>query len=223
MNAIQTGPSAVKSERTQANSPLDLLDRIGSTLHVERDQAIFFEGDPSEHYFKVLSGTVRLIRMLSDGRRQIVEFLHPGQFFGFIPGSRFQATAEAVTPVTVVRYARKQVDDFVATRPTFARHILELASEEIRAAQDQMVLLGRRSAKERLAVFLLDVAARARGSDQGHAHLSMSRRDIADYLGLTIETVCRVIGQLKQSGIIQLLTTDDVLLLRPRALAELTH
>jgi CRP/FNR family transcriptional regulator len=160
--------------------------------------------------------------MLSDGRRQILDFLHAGQFFGFAHGGEYQMTAEAVTPVTLVRYQRRQVDDLVATRPSLAKFILDLASEELRIAQEQMVVLGRRTAKERLAVFLLQTARRDTSGEHNHAHLSMGRRDIADYLGLTIETVCRVFGQLKQTGLIQLPTTDDVVFLKPKALAELT-
>jgi CRP/FNR family transcriptional regulator len=204
-------------------SPEDLLNRIGSTLSAERDHGIFFEGDPAEHYYKIVSGTVRLVRMLSDGRRHILDFLHAGQFFGFAYDGEYQMTAEAVTPVTLVRYQRRQIDDLVATRPSLAKFILDLASDELRIAQEQMVVLGRRTAKERVAFFLLETARRATPAENNRAHLSMGRRDIADYLGLTIETVCRVFGQLKQTGLIQLPTTDDVVFLKPRALAELTH
>lgn len=230
MQAVQISPATSAMRPAAVNSPGpqsadDLLNRIGSTVAVDRDHAIFFEGDRAEAYYKVVSGTVRLVRMLSDGRRQVLDFLHPGQFFGFTHGAIYQMTAEAVTKVTLVRYQRRQVDDLVVTRPSLARFILDRASDELHTAQEQMVLLGRRTAKERLAVFLLETARRSdpQKVDRNRTHLSMGRRDIADYLGLTIETVCRVLSQLKQSGLIQLLNTDDVVFLKPNALAQLTH
>lgn len=200
-----------------------LLDRIGSTVRLPRDRAIFFEGDSADHYFKVLGGTVRLFNMLSDGRRQIIAFVSHGGFFGFSSAKCHAVSAEAVSDVTLVRYPRRPVDRLVASDPALARLVLEVANDELRTAQKQMVLLGRRTAKERLVIFLLDLAHQSRreGTSGCFFHVPMTRRDIADYLGLTIETVSRVLGQLKRSHSIELQGTHDIALRRADELAAL--
>lgn len=200
----------------------DSLDRIGCTLRVERDRAIYLEGDPADSYYKVLDGTVRLYSILADGRRQIVQFVFSGQFFGLSCGETFTLSAEAVSDATLIRYPRRYFDTLFSTEHRFARIALDIANDELRAAQRQMILLGRRTAKERLAAFLLDMAE-ANG-DEGSApffHLPMTRRDIADYLGLTIETVSRVFGQLKRARLIELRGSHEVALRRPQALKAL--
>jgi CRP/FNR family transcriptional regulator len=202
---------------------LDMLDRIGSAMRIERERAIFLEGDPADHYYKVLSGTVRLYSMLADGRRQIVQFVFPSQFFGLSAAKDYAMSAEAVSDVSLIRYPRRHVDNLFASEHSIARVALDLANDELRAAQRQMILLGRRTARERLVVFLLDMADQAKPGEADGAffHLPMTRRDIADYLGLTIETVSRVFGQLKRARLIELKGSHDVALLKPQALSEL--
>jgi CRP/FNR family transcriptional regulator len=205
-------------------SGFDALERIGSTMRIQRDRSVYFEGDPADSYYKVLDGTIRLYSILSDGRRQIVQFVFPSQFFGLSCGDEHIMSAEAVTDATVVRYPRRHVDSLFASERNFARAAFDLANEELRAAQKQMILLGRRTAKERLAVFLLDMASSSpKGMSGAFFHLPMTRRDIADFLGLTIETVSRVFGQLKRSRYIELKGSHEVALRRPDDLAELVE
>lgn len=202
-----------------------LLDRIGGAARFERDQTIFHEGDPADYYYKLLGGTVRLVSLLSDGRRQIVEFITPTQFFGFSAHDEYALMAEAVSDVVLVRYPRKHVDNLLIAEPHLARFVFSLASDELRTAQKQLVLLGRRTAKERLAAFLIDFAKRTKADrwNTGFFHLPMNRRDIADYLGLTIETVSRLFTELKRARYIELKDSHAIALSRPDALMLLAE
>jgi CRP-like cAMP-binding protein len=205
-------------------SGFDALERVGSTVRIQRDRGIYFEGDSADNYYKVLEGTVRLYSILADGRRQIVQFVFPSQFFGLSSEKEYLISAEAVTDVALVRFPRRYVDSLFANERNFAREALDLANDELRAAQKQMILLGRRTAKERLAAFLLDMASSSPdGTNGAFFHLPMTRRDIADFLGLTIETVSRVFGQLKRSRHIELKGSHEVALRRPAELAELVE
>jgi CRP/FNR family transcriptional regulator len=143
-----------------------------------------------------------------------------------LSGTRSQTlTAEAVTDVKLTRYARKSVDDLVATRPAFARAFFAFAGDELRAAQKRLVVLGRNTAIEKLASFLIEIA-KLDGSPtikQRGVRLPMCRRDIADYLGLTLETVSRLFGQLKQAGLVKLPVADLVVILKHDALGEMAE
>jgi CRP/FNR family transcriptional regulator len=164
---------------------------------------IFSEGDAADSVFEVVTGTLRLHKLLPDGRRQVTGFLCAGHLIGLAPEGTWVYTAEAITDVTLCRYRRPAFERLIDTVPGFARRVLTATSHELRVAQDQMLLLGRKTAAERVASFLLLVAEQ-QGSDE--ISVPMSRTDIADYLGLTIETVCRSLSQLKRSELIELLT-----------------
>jgi CRP/FNR family transcriptional regulator, anaerobic regulatory protein len=164
---------------------------------------IFSEGDAADSVFEVVTGTLRLHKLLPDGRRQVTGFLCAGHLIGLAPEGTWVYTAEAITDVTLCRYRRPAFERLIDTVPGFARRVLTATSHELRVAQDQMLLLGRKTAAERVASFLL-LMAEQQGSDE--ISVPMSRTDIADYLGLTIETVCRSLSQLKRSELIELLT-----------------
>ena len=175
---------------------------------------IFSEGDAADSVFEVVSGTLRLHKLLPDGRRQVTGFLCAGHLIGLAPEGTWVYTAEAITDVTLCRYRRPAFERLIDTVPGFARRVLMATSHELRVAQDQMLLLGRKTAAERVASFLL-LMAEQQGSDE--ISVPMSRTDIADYLGLTIETVCRSLGQLKRSELIELLTpTHGHIVIRDR-------
>jgi CRP/FNR family transcriptional regulator len=162
---------------------------------------VFSEGDDADGVFEVVSGTLRLLRLLPDGRRQVIGFLCAGHLIGLAPEGAWVYTAEAVTDVTLCCYRRAAFERLIDTVPGFARRVLTATSHELRVAQDQMLLLGRKTASERVASFLLLMADQ---QESKKISVPMGRNDIADYLGLTIETVCRTLTQLKRDGLIEL-------------------
>jgi CRP/FNR family nitrogen fixation transcriptional regulator len=162
----------------------------------------------------VVSGAVRAVRLLADGRRQIADFYLPGDIFGVELGERRRAAAETLGE-TVLLAARRAA---LTARPDQGG-LWRLALADLQRSQDHVLTLGRRSASERVASFLIDLAERL---DGGPAFdLPMSRQDMADYLGLTIETVSRTLTQLQADGLVSISGCRHVRLPRPAALAEL--
>jgi CRP-like cAMP-binding protein len=139
---------------------------------------------------------------MEDGRRQVGEFLFPGDLFGCEALDTHDFSAEAVTPVTLRRFALRDVEALADRDLDVARRLRELTARRLRAGREHMVLLGRKTASERIASFLLKMAERISLGGQSHLELPMSRSDMGDYLGLTIETVCRRLTQLRQDGTI---------------------
>ncbi len=154
----------------------------------------------------VTSGSVKLYKLLGDGRRQITGFLFPGDFLGLALNTTYSYTAEAIEPVTACRFPREKLEKLFDEFPRLEKRMLGMAVDELAAAQDQMLLLGRKTAKEKVASFLLMLARRQehRGEESGTIQVPMSRSDIADYLGLTIETVSRTLTQLRKEATITL-------------------
>ncbi len=192
--------------RSPAGPDMDeeALRRIGSKIRYGRGETIFNEGDPAEFAYKVANGVVRLCKHLSDGRRQIAQFLLPGDFFSFMELSEHSFTAEAVSDVTLVSFPHRQFERVVEERVSLRRRFAALLSKTIHDTQNHLVILGRQNAKEKLASFLVMLVQR-RGEDAGPLiEMQMSRQDIADYLGLTIETVCRVLSEMKRSRLIDI-------------------
>jgi CRP/FNR family transcriptional regulator, anaerobic regulatory protein len=179
---------------------------------------IFSEGDAADSVFEVVTGTLRLHKLLPDGRRQVTGFLCAGHLIGLAPEGTWVYTAEAITDVTLCRYRRPAFERLIDTVPGFARRVLTVTSHELRVAQDQMLLLGRKTAAERVASFLL-LMAEQQGSEE--ISVPMGRTDIADYLGLTIETVCRSLSQLKRSELIELPTHGHIVIRNRDELEEL--
>jgi CRP/FNR family transcriptional regulator, nitrogen fixation regulation protein len=176
------------------------LERLGNRRSFTRDEAIYAEGDPADCWFKVVSGTVRLCKLMPDGRRHIAEFFHTGDYFGLDGAGERIFAAEAVNDVVVLRFNRTATERLVDERPELARRMCNMTLRTLAHAQTRSLLLGRMTAPERVTSFLLELADRR---DVSRAlHLPMSRQDIADYLGLTIETVCRVLSAMKRTGVI---------------------
>ena len=171
---------------------------IGTPFSYAREEEVYGEGEEAEFVYKVIRGAVRTHKVLSDGRRQITGFHLPGDLFGFEQGENHRHTAEALTDTKVLIFKRRQVERAATGSAEVACQLWGMATNDLRHAQDHMLLLGRRSALERVAAFLLDVDLRLGGT--GTFDLPMTRRDIADYLGLTIETVSRTISQLEAEG-----------------------
>jgi CRP/FNR family transcriptional regulator len=199
--------------------------QTGTTLKVEAGAAIFFEGDPAANVYTLISGTLRLSKLLSDGRRQIAGFLFAGDFLGLTVAEEHAFTAEAITPAVLCRFPRPRFERFLDDHPEMERRLYAIAAHELSAARHQLVLLGRKTATERVVSFLLMLADRCRrqGGFADEIELPMTRTDIADYLGLRIETVSRELSALKAQRLVQFGGTHSVRLLakdRLRALAE---
>ncbi|HVY16698.1 MAG TPA: helix-turn-helix domain-containing protein [Rhodopila sp.] len=187
----------------------------GSVLSFAADQRIYAEGDAARSYYKVVSGVVRTCRFLSDGRRQIDAFLLPGDVFGFESGTDRRLSAEAVSSCTVIAYRRSTAipdDHTVGQFFAFAMTYLEQTREHC-------LLLGRGSAVQKIAAFLIEMAERTDAA--ATVGLPMSRQDIADYLGLTIETVSRTLSQMERQGTIALPSARKVVLKNRHLLEEL--
>jgi CRP/FNR family transcriptional regulator, nitrogen fixation regulation protein len=198
---------------------VDVFSMIGAPLNVERNAEIYGEGEPAEYVYRVTKGVVRTYKLLSDGRRQISAFLLPGDVFGLEDDDDHRFTAEAVCDTTVLFVKRSALIEVATRISDVARDMWMTASAELRRAHDHMLLLGRKSAQERIAAFLMEMAERADHTDL--VQLPMSRLDIADYLGLTIETVSRTLTLLESALTIELPSTRRIRLCNKAALSRL--
>jgi CRP-like cAMP-binding protein len=217
-------PMQTASEARTIPAPRDALsalDRLGTVVTVRRDESLFYEGDPTEYYFKVVSGALRSCKLLADGRRHIGDFYLPGDFVGLDAEADYIFSAEAVTDTTVVRYSRRSVDALAWEQPKVGQRLLGIARSRLCAARVQMMLLSRKTADERIASFLLGMADR--GGDSDHVTLPMTRTDIGDHLGLTIETVSRSLSQLRKDGVISLVNSHEVVIRDRDALEDLAE
>jgi CRP/FNR family transcriptional regulator len=178
---------------------LDGLHEIARSTFYPNRSSLFRQGEPSEFVFNVTEGVVRLARLLPDGRRQIVGFAMPGDFLGVSVHATYGFSADAVEDVAACKFGRKAYEDLVASKPHLLKRLHDFSANELSLAQDQITLLGRCTAEERIASFLLHMRRRwavVRGKPSVTVHLPMSRQDIADFLGLTIETVSRTISRM---------------------------
>lgn len=201
------------------------LSDIMTRVELEPQRTIFYEGDPADYLFNVTQGTIRLHKLLPDGRRQITGFLFPGDFVGLAVNDVYAYTAETVDAVHLCRFPRTRLQALIDEIPRLEKRLLGMASNELIQAQDQMLLLGRKTAQEKVASFLLMMSKRAakRSQPPNPIELPMGRADVADFLGLTTETVSRTFTQLKTSGVIQLLDNTRVLLKNAAALNDLAE
>jgi len=197
----------------------DAFAMVGARLNVERNAEIYGESEPSEYVYKVVQGVVRTHKLLNDGRRQISAFHLPGDYFGLDCDDQYRFTAEAVTDAVLVFVKRSTLTALARRDGEVANDLWRMAAAELHRAHDHMLLLGRKSAQERIAAFLLEMAERAKQIDT--VDLPMCRLDIADYLGLTIETVSRTLTLLENAETIELPSTRRVRLCNRSALARL--
>jgi CRP/FNR family transcriptional regulator len=196
--------------------------RMGGTLRVKHGQALFHEGDPAGRVFTVMRGSLKLYTLLPDGRRQVTAFIFPGDFLCTSLDDEYAVSAEALEDVRLCWIPRNRFGEFIEGHPAMVRQLYRLAARELGAAREQIVLLGRKTALERLAslfVRLLERAERDGGGDPDSFDLPMSRSDIADHLGLTKETVSRVLARLRDLGMIRLVALDRIMVLDRDALS----
>jgi CRP/FNR family transcriptional regulator len=183
---------------------LNDLARLAQFSHFANRATLLAQDEPADHIFNVTGGVVRLYRLLSDGRRQIVGFAMPGDFLGLAMTRANAFSADAVGAVTACRFSREAFGALLEAKPRLLLRLHELATHELTLAQDQMVLLGRRTAEEKVAAFLLSMRERWARVTHAHLHvpLPMSRQDIGDFLGLTVETVSRMMTKLAREKLI---------------------
>ncbi|WEK48793.1 MAG: helix-turn-helix domain-containing protein [Candidatus Kaistia colombiensis] len=198
----------------------NFLGLIGIPLHFERGAEIVAEEDPAEHIYQVISGTARTCKLLCNGRRQIGAFLMAGDYFGMEARDTHCFAVEAITNLTVVMVSRSAAFAAAGRDAAVARSLWDITARSLYACQQHALLLGRKTALEKIGSFLSEMAER-QGSDD-EIDLPMSRQDIADYLGLTIETVSRTMTQLESAGTIALPTSRHVLIKRPHELERLS-
>jgi CRP-like cAMP-binding protein len=191
---------------------------MGVPMSFSRNEEIYGEDEPADYLYKVVSGTVRVYRVLDDGRRQIAAFYSPGDMFGMEFGDEHKCSAEAVGTVTVRVFKRSAVLALASRDAKVSRKIWEMTARELHRAQDHMMLLIK-SAQERVASFLLEMNQRS--STRNEVDLPMSRQDIADYLGLTIETVSRTFTQFENAATIGLSSSRQIVLRNRAALVRL--
>jgi CRP/FNR family nitrogen fixation transcriptional regulator len=192
---------------------------VGSVQSFAKDEEIFAEGDKAAYVYKVLSGVVRTSKLLSDGRRQIDAFHLAGDIFGIEAGDEYRFCAESVGNCVVVAYRRSHLAALTGSDAQLGEDMTMGMMRSLVRAQNHMLLLGRKSALEKIATFLLDMAERT--ADDSTLDLPMSRTDIADHLGLTIETVSRSFTQLERQGIIGLPSARRIVLSNRAALERL--
>lgn len=197
------------------------LERVATKTRVRHNETVFNDGDQALYAYKVINGAVRLCKHMSDGRRQIGAFRLPGEFFGFMEGSEYSDTAEAVSDVVLASYPQRQIDTLSESRPGIRRQFVGLLSRRLAEMQDHVVLLGRLTARERVVSFLVALARRTGSEDDDLMEVPMSRQDIADFLGLAVETVCRALSDLKRAGTIEAPNLHQFRLRRLGALREL--
>ena len=203
---------------------LSFLGSEATRLSFAPRETVCFEEDPADSIFFVRSGTVKTCKFLADGRRQVTGFLFAGDMFGLHTNGAYVYSVEAVTDAVVEVLPRRRLDAAFERDPALQRRFLTTLSNELVAAQEQLLLLGRRSAEEKLAWFLLMLADRYGVSAAGDVlHLPMRGTDIADYLGLTPETVSRTLSAFKRQGLVRAVAPWALQLKDRDALEAIVH
>jgi len=216
LNSQPITASFIKEDSSLKN--INLSNRV----KYHPDQLIILEGDKIECLYEIISGTVRLYKILNDGRRFITNFCTKGDIIGLPTGGNYFHSVEAVSKTTVRYYNMGQIKKMMETEPGFAQDIVHMAHNRLNDACEQMITLARKNPEERVATFLLNYPKWSSVSNPENfiINIPMSRLDIADHLGLTQETVCRVLSKFKREGLIELLRSDQLILKKRKELSE---
>jgi CRP/FNR family nitrogen fixation transcriptional regulator len=186
-----------------------------SDFTYKRGTEVFGENEPAEYVYQVKTGAIRSYKLLSDGRRQIAAFHLVGDIFGLENGAVHRFTAEAIVDTTVRLIKRHSLDKLADSDTVVMRNLLGMTSSNLEHAENHMLLLGRKTAPEKVAAFLVEMDKRL--SDAGVIALPMTRLDIADYLGITLETVSRALSELRKAGVLDFLgVTQREIVIRDR-------
>lgn len=201
----------------------DVLGEAEQLTLAPRDM-LFNEGDRAGHIFTLVQGTAKLTRLLPDGREQVLGFRFAGDVLGYTGADRYPFAAQLLTPANVCRLERRRLDGLLRRYPALERRLLDLCVQELAATQDQLVTVGRRTAEARVAAFLLSLAeaGKRRHLAGGVLDMPMTRSDIADFLGLTLETVSRTLTAFRRRGWVREPSHGRIEILKRDALTELT-
>ena len=187
-------------------------------------QNIFLQNDQSDYLYNITEGNVKIYQLLDDGRIQIIGFLYPGDFFGSYRNNKYNYCAEAIGDLKTCVFNQKILDKYLDENPILAKELLNKTSFELTLAQDRLTVLGKLNAGERLVKFLLNISEQRNriGWKNNPISLPMTRQDVADYLGITIETVSRELTNLKTSNIIKIITSKQIYLSNTEELKSYT-
>ena len=204
---------------------LEQMASIVSNVDLAPGQPLFDEGEEADYVFNVTAGCMKVYKLLPDGRRQVTGFLFAGDFLGLANQEIYAFSCEAVSNATLCRFPRRRLEALMGRFPQLENRLLSVASHELAAAQEQMLLLGRKTARERIASFLiaLSKSARRRGQPENPVRIPMTRADIGDYLGLTTETVSRAFTQLKSDDLIAPQLGGQIEILDREALTQIAE
>ena len=191
---------------------LEIFSKVSFEKKFTDKENIFLQNDPSTHLYNITEGNVKIYQLLDDGRIQIIGFLYPGDFFGTYKNNKYNYSAEAIGNLRVCVFDQRILDKYMDQNPILAKELLNQTSYELTLAQDRMTVMGRLNAIEKIAIFFINISNQRKriGWQSNPISLSMARQDIADYLGLTIETVSREISKLKTSNIIKIISSKQL-------------
>ena len=206
--------NVMRSDTVKVDSLSQSMHLMGAMMAYSPNSEIFGENEPADYLYKVVSGSVRTYKILSDGRRQVSGFYLPGDIFGLEFADEHTLSAEAITGCKVLVVKRSALNALAGRDASVAQQLFAVTGHELRRVQDRILLLIK-NARERVASFLLEMAERA--SENNTIELPMSRQDIADYLGLTIETVSRTLSSLETASAIEVSASSRRIVLRNRA------
>ena len=207
------------------NRDLSILARSRHQIQFSRRETIVREGDPMLSFFNITSGVVKLYRSLPDGRTQIIGFRYPGEFFAISAVCRHTSTAEAVTAVEVCRFPKSRLKRLMNSFPQLQAQLLQMSYRHLAQSEDQIFLLGRKTAREKVADFLLRCSRDSNQNQIGksrYVNLPMTRTEVADFLGLTTETVSRVLTNLVRENIISVGLSRSVSLVDIESLTRIS-
>ena len=222
---VRTATQGAKAARQfpiwngEGNPIAGSIEFMGARMSYAPNVEIYGEGEPAEYLYKMISGAVRICKLLDDGRRQVTAFHLPGEIFGLELGQKHRFSAEAISASSILIPKRSAILALAGRDGDVARQLWTLTADALQRVQDHTLVLGCMNAKERVATFLLQMAKRTSGDNE--LELPMSRQDIADYLGLTIETVSRTMTQLENDAAIRLPTSRRIVLRNRAALGRL--
>ncbi len=215
--------SATRATLAESADQFSIIARCSGVLASEfsykKEEEIYGEGEPSEYIYQVIRGAVRTYKLLNDGRRQIGAFHLPGDVFGLDLDSSHRLTAEAISDTTVRLLKRRSLEVAAGSNAQVSHNLWTMTAGDLRHAENHMLLLGRKTAMERVATFLLEMDRRL--AKAGMMALPMCRRDIGDYLGLTLETVSRALSQLSDQGVLAFSSARQIMLCNRQQLAAM--
>ncbi len=208
-----------------SHSSLYRLAALANIVNILPGQTFIQEGAAADHFHILIAGSAKLYKLLQDGRRQIIGFEFSGSLLGLTFAKDYAFTAEAIAPVRLCRVSRRRLPSLMSDCREIEQRLLEIAAFDLISAQEQILLLGQKTAMERVASFLLFLRTRPQPVNvrPPRLHLPMSRKDIADYLGMAVETISRALAKLRDQGAIAIPNAHELVFLELPLLEAIAH